>query len=167
MQRTAGFTLIEMIVAISIAAILMAIAVPSFSSANLSSRLRATSTDLIASAALARAEAVKRNGVVDLCPSSDGESCSGGWQQGWIVIAPATGALPEKIVQRHDALPSGYRMTTSGGIASVRFQPTGIGATATTFTICRATPSAGEQERVVTIDATGKAASRKTTTRHC
>lgn len=167
-KRSTGFTLIEMLVAISISAILLAIAVPSFSSANLSSRLRASSTDLMASASLARAEAVKRNGIVNLCPSADGVSCSaGGWEQGWIVIAPAKGVLAEKVVYRHDPLPSGYRMTTNGGISLVRFQPTGVGATAATFTICRATPSVGTQERVVSIDAAGRATSRKTTTSHC
>jgi type IV fimbrial biogenesis protein FimT len=167
-QRTAGFTLIEMLVAIAIAAILLAVAVPSFSAANLSSRLRATSTDLIASASLARAEAIKRNGIVHLCPSADGTSCtSGGWEQGWIVIAPAKGTLAEKIVRRSDALPAGFKVTSSGGVAIVSFQPTGVGATAVTFTICRATPSVGNQERVVTIDATGRTASRKTATGIC
>lgn len=167
-KRTVGFTLVEMLVAISVCAILLAMAVPSFSAANLSSRLRANSTDLMASASLARAEAVKRNGIVNLCPSTDGTSCSaGGWERGWIVIATAKGALAEKVVYRHDALPPGYRMSTTGGISLVSFQPTGVGATAATFTICRETPSVGNQERVVSIDATGRATSRKTMTGQC
>ena len=166
--RTNGFTLIEVLVAIAIAAILLAVAVPSFSAANLNSRLRASSTELIASANLARAEAIKRNGVVNLCPSADGTSCSaGGWEQGWIVIAPAKGALEAKIMKRRDALPEGYKVTASGGIALVSFRPTGVGATAVTFTICRSAPSIGDQERVVTIDATGRTTSRRTTTGLC
>lgn len=166
-KPTDGFTLIEMLVAIAIAAILLAVAVPSFSAANLSSRLRASSTDLIASAQLARAEAIKRNGIVNLCPSADGTSCSpGGWEQGWIVVAPAKGTLAAKVVQRRDALPAGYKLTASHGTTLVSFQPTGVGATAVTFTLCREAP-VGNQERVVTIDATGRAASRRTTTGHC
>ena len=38
---------------------------------------------------LARSEAIKRNGVVSLCPSTDGEQCCPAgtpWHRGWIVF---------------------------------------------------------------------------------
>lgn len=157
-----GFTLIEAMIAITVLAILMAIAVPSFKDASLSSQLRASANELAATAYLARSEALKRNAVVTLCMSADGETCttSGSWQQGWVVRS-ATEAL-----KAQSAAPSGLRIT-AGGVTSLSFQPTAAGATAATFTVCRATPSVGREERVVTIDATGRPWIRRTTNAAC
>ncbi len=162
-----GFTLVEAMMAITVMAILMAIAVPSFKDASLSSQLRASASDLAASAYLARSEALKRNAVVTLCMSSDGENCaaSGGWQQGWVVriaTAPPTTAP----LKAQPAAPSGLRIT-AGGITSLFFQPTVVGTTAATFTVCRATSTVGREERVVTIDATGRPWITRTTNAAC
>jgi type IV fimbrial biogenesis protein FimT len=155
-----GFTLIEAMVAIAVMAILMAIAVPSFKNASLSSQLRAAANDLAASAYLARSEALKRNAVVTLCMSADGSTCAvtGGWEQGWIVLS----GTPLKV---QPGAPAGLRITAAG-ITSLSFQPTAAGATAATFTVCRATPI-GREERVVTIDATGRPWIRTTTNAAC
>lgn len=145
-----GFTLIEAMISIAVMAILMTIAVPSFKDASLRSQLRASANDLVASAHLARSEAIKRNAVITMCVSSDGASCatSGGWEQGWIIRGTTT-------LRRQAAAPSGV-IITAGGITSLSFQPTAAGATAAAFRVCRATPTAGREERVITIDATGR-----------
>lgn len=44
---------------------------------------------------------------------------------------------------------------------------TGLGATPDTFTVCRQIPSAGAQERVVTITAAGRASVKTTNTGVC
>lgn len=162
-HRSEGFTLIEAMVTISVAAILMAIAVPSFNNATLTSRLRASASDLASSAHLARSEAIKRNAVVTMCMSADGLSCitSGGWQQGWLVRVGGTR------LQHQAATSSPGLKITAGSVTSIDFQPTGAGATAAVFTVCRATPSAGSEERVVTIDATGRPWVRRTTNASC
>jgi type IV fimbrial biogenesis protein FimT len=164
-QALGGFTLLEAMMAITVMAILMAIAVPSFKDASLSSQLRAASNDLAASAYLARSEALKRNAVVTLCMSADGETCaaSGGWEQGWIVLSGDPAIDPLKA---QPAAPTGQKIT-AGGITSLSFQPTAAGATAATFTVCRATPTVGREERVVTIDATGRPWIRRTTNAAC
>src|SRR5688572_9547660 len=93
-----GFTLIEMMIVISLIAILMAIAVPSFRDASLSSQLRSTANELVAGAMLARSEAIKRNAIVTMCVSSSGTACTGGsWEQGWIVTDGVT------VIQRQHA----------------------------------------------------------------
>jgi type IV fimbrial biogenesis protein FimT len=166
-QAATGFTLIEMMVAIGIMAILLSIAVPSFTQAGLGSQLRSSSTAMIASANLARSEAVKRNAPVNLCVSADGASCgAGGWEQGWIVMVPSLPA-GQQVIARGDPAPQGFRIMASSSTTTVTFQPTGVGATAASFKICRQSPNAGHQERLVTIDAAGKAASRQTTTGTC
>src|SRR6185369_496626 len=85
----AGFTMIELMVTIAIMAILAAIAAPSFNEAILSNKLAGYANNFVASAQLARSEAVKRNKPVRICRSANGTSCatSGTWRQGWIVFS--------------------------------------------------------------------------------
>jgi prepilin-type N-terminal cleavage/methylation domain-containing protein len=62
-----GFTLVELMVAIMVLAILLGLAVPSFRDASLGSRLAGYANDMVASSQLARSEAVKRNRLVVIC----------------------------------------------------------------------------------------------------
>jgi type IV fimbrial biogenesis protein FimT len=156
-----GFTIIELLVVAAVVAILMSVAVPSFRSSRLNSQLRASANDLVASAYLARGEAIKRASVVNMCVSADGATCgSGNWQQGWIVLSGGT------VIHREAPISSDFRITSAGAINVFNFQPTGVDATAGSFTVCRATPAAG-QERVVSIDAASRAWIRRTSTGSC
>ena len=156
-----GFTLLEAMVSIAVMLILVTIAVPSFNDASLSSQLRSSASDLMASARLARSEAMKRNAPVTMCMSSDGENCatSGGWEQGWIVRSGTT-------LRRQSAAPSNLRIN-AGAITSLTFQPTGVGATAASFKVCRAASPNGREGRLVTIDATGRPWMKKTSVAVC
>lgn len=147
----AGLTLVELLVTLSIMGILLAIAVPSYQDAVLGSKLSSYANSLVASAQIAKSEAIKRNSTVTLCASSSGTACttSGDWGQGWIVIVGTT------VLQRQQALPSGMRVSQSGGTSSLTFQPTGVGTTQATFTVCRYSPAVGNQEKSVTISTTG------------
>jgi type IV fimbrial biogenesis protein FimT len=155
-----GFTLIEMMITIVVLAILLGIAVPSFRNASLSGQLRSAANDFIATANFARSEAIKRGTPVTMCVSADGSTCiAGGWEQGWIVLSSTTvGTTVSTTVLQHEAAaPNGFKISEAGGVASLSFQAIGVGATPATLTVCRATPSVGSQERVVTLDATGRA----------
>ncbi len=85
-----GITLIELICAMSVLAILASIAIPSFS-VLLQDTGRSTALNgFLHSLFLARSEAIKRGSMVTLCASMDGQQCSGdarGWHRGWIVFA--------------------------------------------------------------------------------
>lgn len=161
-----GFTLIEMLVALSIAAILLAIAVPSYSSSQLNSQLRASANDLIGSINLARSEAIKRGTTVTVCASSDGETCGGAWNEGWLVLREADALHEAVIFHSVSAIPAGFRLTELSANATLLFRSTGVDATPATFTLCRSSPSAN-QERVVSMDATGRAFVKRTTTGSC
>ncbi len=157
-----GFSLIELMVTVSILAILLAIGVPSFIDIMLSSKLSSYANNFLASTYLTRGEAIKRNRAVTLCASSNSTTCGGSWEQGWIVTL-----LPEEtVLHREQALNSGFKMTGTGGISRLDFQGTGVGATQATLTVCRATPL-GKQERVIRVSATGRAAVSKTATGLC
>lgn len=155
-----GFTLLELMVTVAVLAVLIGIAVPSLGDATLAGKLAASANDLVAGVAMGRSEAIKRNAVTSLCVSSNGTSCgSGGWEQGWIIISGST------VIQKHSAAPTGFKVTSS--VAKVDFQPTGVGNTQATITVCRSAPSAGSQERVVNVSATGRAYVSKTATGTC
>ena len=157
-----GLTLTELMITLAVAGILMVIGVPSFRNASLGSRLSAAANDLLASVQLARSEAIKRNVAVTLCASANGATCagSGGWEQGWIILAAGT------VIQVQQGLPSGYLLRQAGGTAPVSFQPIGMGASAATFKACRNDPD-GSQERVLTMTAAGMAFVSRTTTGTC
>lgn len=72
-----GFTLIELMVTIAVAAILMAIAVPSFTSLINSNRLTSAANEMVAAVQTARLEAVRTRRPVTICTSADGLTCDG------------------------------------------------------------------------------------------
>jgi type IV fimbrial biogenesis protein FimT len=158
-----GFTLVELITAVAVLAVLVALAVPNFNDATLSARLNGFANNLVASAQVARSEAIKRNSTITLCASSDGATCavSGGWEQGWVVLTDAPAVL-----QVQQPLPTEFKVTQTGGTANVTFPGTVVGTTATTLTVCRSTP-VGSEERVVTISGTGAAYVTITTAGTC
>ncbi|MEB8430981.1 GspH/FimT family pseudopilin [Cocleimonas sp. KMM 6892] len=92
-RNNSGFTLIEMIVTISIVAIFASIAVPSFSQLIRNNKIPTTTNEFISSMVLARSEALKRSRNVIVCASTDQLSCNGGtdYSGGWIVYDDCNG----------------------------------------------------------------------------
>ena len=169
-QASQGFSLVEVLTAVAILGVLMGLAAPSFSEISLSSRLTDTANSLVSSAAQGRSEAIKRNAVVTMCMSADSSTCatSGGWQQGWILRAPVVPATspPTFVILYKDAgPPAGFKV--NGSVNSIDFNPVGVGTTQATLTVCRNLPTVASQERIVSVSATGKAATTKTTTGTC
>ena len=111
-RRSHGFTLLEMMVVVVIAAILAGAAAPSFSKAIASQRARSAGTDVYLALLKARSEAIKRNAAVTLAPKS------GGWQNGWQIVNPADAT---DILEDHGAA----AMAAISGPASVIYRPSG------------------------------------------
>ena len=82
-----GFTLIELMVAIAVVAIVLTMGVPSFERVIERNQLTANINELVASLNYARSEAVRRNQRVSICHSDDGTTCSGSnYDDGWIIF---------------------------------------------------------------------------------
>ena len=80
-RKNKGFTLIELMVTISVVAIISAIAVPSFRDMVLENRLVAFSNDFTNTIALARNEALSRRSSVTISP------VGAHWDSGWTVVS--------------------------------------------------------------------------------
>ena len=86
MPRERGFTVAELLLSVTLLALLLGMGVPSFASLIRASRLAAASGGLLAAIHRTRSEAIERGVRATLCKSGDGTSCTvdGDWGQGWI-----------------------------------------------------------------------------------
>jgi len=153
MRKLTGFTLTELLITITIAAILAAIAVPSFARLIRDTRLATSANSVVSVLNLARSEAAKRGTNVRV-QSSTGTTA---WQGGWTVYVDTNGnASPDadEITRIADALDG--TLTLTGSVAVVQFRPMGtttLAPTPVTFDLCN--DRAAETDRRITISATG------------
>ncbi|WP_376696514.1 GspH/FimT family pseudopilin [Wenzhouxiangella sp. EGI_FJ10305] len=158
-ERHTGLTLIEMLIAVSVMAVILTAAVPAFGTFMAQQRLTAAANQLVSHLNYARHEAVFRNQPVAACPSSDGHACTGGnrWDIGWIVYLDpekkGQPAEPEdvlRVVEPREAL----RMHSAGRYR-VRFQGHG-GAYGTNLTIRVCDTQDSELARAVVVSNPGR-----------
>lgn len=178
-MKQSGTTLLELMVVLAVAAILLAIGIPSFASLSTNSHLTSATNSMVASLHLARSEAIKRNSRTVLCPSASGTACavSGGWQQGWLVFHDVNNnaALDagEAVILSQRGMPDGFRLTGNSHVASyISYTP--IGATRTlsglyqvgTLTVCEASESPVSARQIV-ISSTGRPRTAKVKLASC
>lgn len=156
--RQSGLTLTELLIAISLAAIVMAASAAIFGDFIKNNRLSAAANDLAGSLSLARTQAINLNQRVVVCKSADGANCSitsdGAWTIGWIVFVDtdndATVDAGERILRRRPAL--GNDLTLYGNtklLKYVSYTPSGANRFINgsvqngTFTLCDSRAEAG------------------------
>lgn len=110
----AGFTLLEMVVVMAVAALLLGLAAPAMDSLVARQRLRSASYDLVSDLTLARSESLKRASQVRLAPIAEGD-----WRSGWR-LTDSSGAL---LAQRN---PLGGAVQVSPAPAEVTFNARGM-----------------------------------------
>jgi type IV fimbrial biogenesis protein FimT len=150
-KSTSGFTLLELIVAISIAGILMAMAVPSFKDMIRNTRLTTYANELVTSLNLARSEAVKRGVSVSVRKSSSVTGCTPTYWNtcGWNVFVDDgagtasnkdNGVLDagEQILRTYPALPTSFTLagTSPNFVNFIRYQADGTSNTNGSFAVC-------------------------------
>jgi type IV fimbrial biogenesis protein FimT len=79
MQRTRGFTLPELLIVITVLAVLLGVGMPSFAEFVRNQRVKTASFDLFSTLVHARSEAITRNATVTVAPVSSA------WTNGWTV----------------------------------------------------------------------------------
>jgi type IV fimbrial biogenesis protein FimT len=179
-----GFTLIELMVTLTIVVILAGIAAPSFRDMIMNSRMSTQANDLLADLAVARSEASKRGVPVFVCASANGATCSSAtnWTTGWLVFADTIvngvqdGGTPpaEPSLRSRSALAQGNTVKVckvSGAlkpeIDRLAYVPTGVlkdGAGSTiSIAMCDTRTSVPDNGRLITISTTGRPTVTKTT----
>jgi type IV fimbrial biogenesis protein FimT len=160
--RAAGFTLLELMVVVAIAAVLAAVAAPGMSTFIDNQRLRNGSFDLVSDLLLARSEAVTRNSVVVVSPSATG---SDGWSGGWSInLGSATGAVLTSRTGVPPKLRFAATNASAAAVSSLSFGADGrlIGATPMRVAVTFTDPApAGVSPSCIVIDATGRAKADK------
>jgi type IV fimbrial biogenesis protein FimT len=131
-KRIRGFTLVELMVTLAVMAIVLGIAVPSFQKLIINNRSLALGDEFAQALNYARSEAVKTKRRVSICASSDGETCTGNWSDGFIVFQDdAISDTAADIV-----LSTVYKVwpkLSSAGTLTVKRGPLDASGTATSF----------------------------------
>jgi prepilin-type N-terminal cleavage/methylation domain-containing protein len=82
-----GFTLVELMITVAIAAILITVAAPSFTGLLSSNSAKSAAERFANTSAYARSEAVTRSAKVTICSRLTDSTCGGlDWSAGWIVF---------------------------------------------------------------------------------
>jgi type IV fimbrial biogenesis protein FimT len=162
-----GFTLLEMMVTITIAGILLAIAVPALGTFIRGSRLSGGARDFVVDFSLARNEAALRSTTVTVCTSTNLTTCSNSsWNDGRIVFVDggAVGVVDggDQILSVSRPLDSSLTTTSSGVAAAnvISFSAVGRIAGIGQITVC----ATGQKQRNINIRASGSATLDKTAT---
>lgn len=130
-RRTArGFTVLELMIVISIAAILLVMGIPAFQDFGMRQRMSAAIQLLHTHLVLARHEAINRNADIIICPGDTERACtdSGDWSAGWLVFSDLNGDRQYQAGETlHRAEPGLEQLVihSSSGRSSLRFYPNG------------------------------------------
>lgn len=171
-RKSLGFTLIELMFSITVLAILLGLAAPSYRTFITSNRLTAQANELVADLSLARNEAASRSRNVQVCIASSPTSCEGSgsdWAAGWIVWGDNNnnGSLEaNEVIKYVEPLAGSVSMTASGPsntsvLVYLPFGGLSAGSTSWTFTLCAPGETTG---RMVSVPITGRASAKRITT---
>ena len=137
-RKLTGFTLVELLVTITVVAVLATLGLPAFNGFIQNNRTISTSNSFLKALTVARSEAAKRNRPVTICTSADGQNCLVGaaatqWENGWLVFADTDNDgivdVNEDVVLANPGLAANFtlRDATPGSVfgSNFTFGPTG------------------------------------------
>ena len=140
LRRARGFTLTELMFVVTILAVLVALALPSYNQFVRNQRVKSASFEVFSSLMQARSEAITRNASVTMAP------VSGNWANGWTVTDAGGTVLREQQALAAVTLTGPATVVYNGsgrlGSAAGAFELTASGSSITT--------------RCITIDLSGR-----------
>jgi len=162
MKSENGFTLIELMITLVLAAILLTLAVPSFRQTIQNNRITTQVNEMVTAFNLARTEAIRQGSPVSVCASADQATCSGAnnWATGWIVFTDTNAVgnpVISNLIRVWGTLPGNPAVSETGGATFVRYQSNGTTGVLVPFTFTHTIPDcSGMQQRSISITAAGR-----------
>ncbi len=140
-RRQTGYSLYELLITVSLAALVLGIGLPSLGKLVADQRLRAQIDPLFHAIHLARKESIVRREVITLCASHDSQRCApdSDWSAGWLMFVnndrdwPAEVDDDEIVLQRHVGDP---RTQVAANRRSFTLRSTELRATNGTLVFC-------------------------------
>ena len=135
-QRQMGFTLYELMITVTVVAIVLAFGIPNLRQFTLNSRMTSAANDLHATFMMARTEAAHGKSNVVICASADpmgAAQCDGTWDQGYIAFidddddADLARDAGEAVLRAHPPADTGVLLRVAGGATYFMYAPTGLG----------------------------------------
>jgi len=133
----AGWTVLELLMCLLIVGAVAAWGVPAFGTLSRNSAQTSRVNLFIQAVYVARSEAIKRNGVVSLCPTLEGTLCqpTADWSTGWLIFvnddrdSPASRDPGEELLKVYEPWDGGHILSNR---TTLSFRPFGqMGVTAT------------------------------------
>ncbi|RJP64566.1 MAG: prepilin-type N-terminal cleavage/methylation domain-containing protein [Comamonadaceae bacterium] len=163
-RRSRGVTLVELIVCISMLAVLVGLAAPAFSNVLSGWRRDSAIRDFMGDLQLARATAVRTSRAVVMCVSTDGIACATGpdsddWRRSWLVFSDLNGNNArdnnEPVIVQRGPIAGLQRMRSK--VAPGRFAFRSNGLLNSGNTTVHVLANEASEEMRIRINATGRA----------
>jgi len=133
-HQQSGFTLYELMITLTVVAIVLSFGIPNLRDFTLNSRMTSTANDLHAAFQMARSEAAHAKANVTICASADpmgAANCGGTWDQGYVVFiddnADQVRDAGEAILRSHPPADSGVLLRVANGATYFMYAPSGLG----------------------------------------
>ncbi|MCC6201801.1 MAG: GspH/FimT family pseudopilin [Gammaproteobacteria bacterium] len=152
MKTQAGFTALELIITVALAAVILSVGVPSFRAVMGSNRNSNEINNLMSALSLARSEAISRGLCIAVVPLTDND-WTGGWMLGTDINCNGSSADAGEITIRvYDEIRASSFSAQPGTIV---FQPHGGLAAAQSFTFDPHRCTVANPQRIITVGLSG------------
>ena len=152
--NNAGFTLLELLITLVIAAILASFAVPSFTGIIKNNLMAIQYNELLTNINLTRSEAIKRGTDVKILSNNNAN-----WEGGWIVYDDTDNDnIPDdtEIIRITSPVSSSITIKFNNG-RKITYHSTGLAGTAGTFTFCDDRTDPEYHAKALIINSVGRA----------
>ena len=165
-NKSRGFTLIEVLIVLTVAGILLAVVVPSFRTVIERSRVSTEVNAFVSDLQFARSEAIKQGIPVSLCASTNGTTCSteNTWHKGWLVFSNVTGTgtmqSGDVILRTRPAFKAGDTLVADPAITALTYNRDGFAlltgnASGATLLSLRTVPTVSSITRCISMNRIG------------
>jgi len=147
-QHEQGFTLIEMLTTLAIAALILTMATPSVTTMVQNNRLSTQTNQFVSAMTLARSEAIKQQVNINVVATNASHSTDE-WGAGWRVEIDGGATLRTFI-----ALEGSSTLNSNSGVSSFQYQPSGRANATDSLSLCD--ERTNETGRLISVSATGR-----------